>query len=46
MKLGYATGSSIPVKWLCNVKAEDNYIRILMMIKSSQKKVRSVPSEY
>lgn len=46
MKLGYATGSSISAKWLCNSKAKDNYIRILMMIKSSQKQVLSVPSEY
>ena len=46
MKLGYATGSSIPAKWLCTGKAEDYYIRILMMIKSSKKQVLSVPSEY
>jgi len=25
MKLGYATGHSIPSKWPCNIDAEDNY---------------------
>lgn len=25
MKLGYATGRSIPSKWPCNSDAEDNY---------------------
>ena len=40
MKLGYATGRSIPSKWLVIVMLK---IIIIIMIRSSQKQVRSVP---
>ena len=43
MKLGYATGSSIPTKWPCYSNAEDNYNKNSNDDKFKPKQVRPVP---
>ena len=42
IKLGYATGSSIPTKWPCNSNAEDNYNKNSNDDKFKPKQVRPV----